>query len=238
VGADGHLTKPFESQVLISRVEELIAASSPMMSDTSSLLASGPESHASQDPGADSESASPRVPDAEDEEEILQRIVPDRYDELRSEERSPSSQEGDGIRTLRMDQIEVSQEIINPAPPGGQSFPRDPVADTWDELASGLSATPTTAPSDGRTMAITPDRPEEGGRDSFSAPLRSAQDGAFPVSSPALTAEQVNQVTSQVLERLSDRVVREIAWEVIPEIAETLIRQRIRELEEKIAREG
>jgi hypothetical protein len=41
-----------------------------------------------------------------------------------------------------------------------------------------------------------------------------------------------------VLEKLSDRVIREIAWEVIPEIAETLIRQRIRELEEKIAREG
>jgi hypothetical protein len=41
-----------------------------------------------------------------------------------------------------------------------------------------------------------------------------------------------------VVERLSDRVVRDIAWEVIPEIAENLIRQRIRELEEKITREG
>jgi hypothetical protein len=33
------------------------------------------------------------------------------------------------------------------------------------------------------------------------------------------------------VERLSERIVREIAWEVIPDVAEIVIKQRIKELE-------
>jgi hypothetical protein len=35
-----------------------------------------------------------------------------------------------------------------------------------------------------------------------------------------------------VVRKMADRVVREIAWEVIPSVAEALVRQRIKELEE------
>jgi hypothetical protein len=34
-----------------------------------------------------------------------------------------------------------------------------------------------------------------------------------------------------VIEHLSERVVRDIAWELVPDIAEILVRQRLRELE-------
>jgi hypothetical protein len=34
-----------------------------------------------------------------------------------------------------------------------------------------------------------------------------------------------------VIEKLSERIVREIAWDVVPETAELVVRERIRELE-------
>ena len=45
-------------------------------------------------------------------------------------------------------------------------------------------------------------------------------------------------MVSLVVGQISDRVIREIAWEVIPELAESLIKKRIHELEEKVSREG
>jgi len=43
-----------------------------------------------------------------------------------------------------------------------------------------------------------------------------------------LTEEQLEAVTRAVVERLSDRVLREIAWEVVPELADLIVRERLR----------
>jgi hypothetical protein len=126
----------------------------------------------------------------------------------------------------------------------------DAMAETWDELASGLSAAPessrsaiersTSADQEVTFLAVDEDPIHASGTvtERGSGPAVVAVETAFPATGQELTAEQMDRIASRVVERLSDRVVREIAWEIIPEIAETLIRQRIRELEEKIAREG
>jgi hypothetical protein len=49
-----------------------------------------------------------------------------------------------------------------------------------------------------------------------------------------LSQESIDSLARRVVEKLSDQIVREIAWEVVPDLAETLIRKRIQELEEKI----
>jgi CheY-like chemotaxis protein len=46
-----------------------------------------------------------------------------------------------------------------------------------------------------------------------------------------MTEEQLDRLATKVVEKLSDRIVREIAWEVIPDMAEIVIKQRIKELE-------
>jgi CheY-like chemotaxis protein len=46
-----------------------------------------------------------------------------------------------------------------------------------------------------------------------------------------LTTEQLETVARRVVEMLSDDVVRKIAWEVIPEVADMVVRERIKELE-------
>jgi len=42
----------------------------------------------------------------------------------------------------------------------------------------------------------------------------------------------MDAVVRAVLERLSERVLREIAWKVVPDLAESIIRERIRQLEQ------
>lgn len=63
-----------------------------------------------------------------------------------------------------------------------------------------------------------------------------------PVSAPAATSngggrlgdEDVDRIARRVVELLGDKAVRDIAWEVIPDLAEVIIRDRLRELEGQV----
>jgi CheY-like chemotaxis protein len=46
-----------------------------------------------------------------------------------------------------------------------------------------------------------------------------------------LSPADIDAIARVVVERLSDRVLREIAWDVVPDLAEIVLRERIRELE-------
>jgi len=59
---------------------------------------------------------------------------------------------------------------------------------------------------------------------------------AVPVSigSMSLSEEDVERIAKRVVEKLSEGVLREIAWDVIPELAEIVVKKRIAELESQI----
>src|SRR5262249_52863690 len=100
-GADGHLTKPFESQVLIARVEELIATAAP-------AAAAAP----AQAPAAGSAPPEPRdaaPAQAETREEFSTRIVPDRYDDESAAPREFDSEEDESVQTIRLDAEDVAR---------------------------------------------------------------------------------------------------------------------------------
>lgn len=48
---------------------------------------------------------------------------------------------------------------------------------------------------------------------------------------PALSDSDVDRIARRVVQLLSDKAVRDIAWEVVPEYAERLVRERIAEVE-------
>ena len=218
VGADGHLTKPFESQVLIARVEELIATAAPPMAEP-----------AAQEvvPEPEPEPAAP----AHAVEEMGSRIVPDRYDDEPAGRRDFGGEVDESIQTIRLDPEDF--------PPLSQSS-EEASAGTWDELASGLASAPLTPRPEMEEAAVRsePAREVEQAVISEAALEATAVETHHEAGGNGLSPDQVDRIASRVVEKLSDRIVREIAWEVIPEIAEKMIRQRIRELEEKISREG
>ncbi|HVF66064.1 MAG TPA: response regulator [Pyrinomonadaceae bacterium] len=50
-----------------------------------------------------------------------------------------------------------------------------------------------------------------------------------PVRADQLSPEMIDAVARRVVEMMSDKVVREIVWEVVPDLAELLIRQKLEE---------
>lgn len=77
----------------------------------------------------------------------------------------------------------------------------------------------------------------------FAAPVAAAaaEVSSSPVPAPAasngggrLNDEDVDRIARRVVELLGDRTVRDIAWEVIPDLAEVIIRDRLRELESQV----
>ncbi len=54
---------------------------------------------------------------------------------------------------------------------------------------------------------------------------------AFPAAATALSDADVDRIARRFAEIVGEAAVRSVAWEVVPEIAERLVRQRIQELE-------
>jgi len=89
-----------------------------------------------------------------------------------------------------------------------------------------------------------PAAPSVGGRDASPVSTGSASGderstAAAPASAvqttspgaPTLSSADLDAIARLVVARLSDRVLREIAWDVVPDLAEIIVRERIRELE-------
>jgi CheY-like chemotaxis protein len=115
---------------------------------------------------------------------------------------------------------EGAQPETEPVSPFGEDLPAEPGApreevsplvsreqsDDWAPASPAAEPAPTSEPSE----------PEP----AVSAEARSDLDD-----------EQIERIARRVVEMLSDRAIRDIAWEVIPETAEMIVRERIRELE-------
>ena len=49
------------------------------------------------------------------------------------------------------------------------------------------------------------------------------------MGAPQLSPETIDAIARRAVELMSDGVVREIAWEVVPDLAERLIKRRLEE---------
>ncbi|HEX7833339.1 MAG TPA: response regulator [Thermoanaerobaculia bacterium] len=98
--------------------------------------------------------------------------------------------------------------------------------------------------SDEDDEPIADSAPEEPLWSSAAAAEASAEADEPPMPSPVLAPdtpslpiardlsdEQVDRIARRVVELMSDQVVRNIAWEVIPDLAEMVVKERIRQLE-------
>jgi hypothetical protein len=70
--------------------------------------------------------------------------------------------------------------------------------------------------------------PAAAAESSVSEPARTE---AFAGAMGDLTDEQVDRIARRVVQLMSDQVVKNIAWEVIPDLAEMVVKERIRQLE-------
>jgi CheY-like chemotaxis protein len=121
-----------------------------------------------------------------------------------------------------------------------------PSASPWDEPAAEAASAPSwpspasepapaTTPSFGSSPSIGDEEDEPSPPSWSSAPTPAPAASAAPAASSAngaeLTEEQVDRIARRVVQLMSDQVVRNIAWEVIPDLAEMVVKERIRQLE-------
>ncbi len=110
-----------------------------------------------------------------------------------------------------------------------------PVADRSWELAPAQEAEAVVDEHPIEAEAMSPETADE--PLSFSeAPSLAAENAptgplAYPpgvgLAQPELSAEAINAIARRVIEQMSDQVVREIAWEVVPELSELLIKKKL-----------
>jgi CheY-like chemotaxis protein len=62
-------------------------------------------------------------------------------------------------------------------------------------------------------------------------PVLAPEAPAIPIRGSDLSDEQIEKIARRVVELMSEQVVRNIAWEVIPDLAEMVVKERIRQLE-------
>ena len=152
-GADGHMTKPFESRALVTKVEALLAAH-----PRPGMAAGQAVSHSSMAPAS---------------------VAPTAH-------------------TVRMKAADLFAQVP-PGPAIAPAAPRPPAQ------ASAPNTMNAPEPNAGSTRVQVP-------------------------------SEMVEKAVREAVAGITEKIVREVAWEVIPDLAEAIIRRRIRELEAEAER--
>jgi CheY-like chemotaxis protein len=111
--------------------------------------------------------------------------------------------------------------------------PAETSAPAWSSTPEPPSEAPTPFSAPPAAFEVTPEP---------AMPEPEAPAWETPASAPAaastgsgngvdLTEDQIDRIARRVIQLMSDQVVRNIAWEVIPDMAEMVVKERIRQLE-------
>jgi CheY-like chemotaxis protein len=252
-GCDAYLKKPFDSQELQRLVEELSAEAAR---DAGPLEATGWRAESPVVTGADaaSQEGAPTAPAAADSAE----------DGKPAAEATPFSiglEDDDEPAPTRVEPPAEGQAASSAQDPAGAPFGLEPGAvgstappeeEPAFDLGGGGDAAPgasqaapeVAAESAPEPPASAPEMPTE------AAPVETAPPEPAPSYTPPvetveataederptgpLSEEDVDRIARRIVELLGDRAIRDVAWEVVPDLAEVVIRGRLRELESQV----
>lgn len=148
----------------------------------------------------------------------------------------------------------VSPELAAEAADANDIYAAAPIGEVWEPLDDGLPAielapeAPAEAapaaleafePAEMSTRFVPPQATREPVAPPAVEPVFAAEPGngaaaAATVAGAALSDADVDRIARRMLELVGDKAVRDVAWEVVPDLAEVLLKSRIRELESSI----
>lgn len=250
-GCDGVLAKPFEPQLVIGRVRELLARAGAQPAAAPS---------ASQAPA---QAERPLVAVPSEKTPVLDEVERyfDRLDAAFAtlNKEAPSLDKADVAppSPVRTDLEWISAPPIQTAPDAPLSyaspaaaFDRMPASDDWHDRTPEPSSVAPVTPVEPSTFAAAPTLSSAPAAiapfafppiaEAFAAILAAEQGGPvaaeavpWPATSPA-TDDLVERVARRVLDQLSDRVIRETVTERVSAITERLVREEIERIKSSI----
>ncbi len=216
-GADSYLKKPFDSQELLQRAHDLINAGSKPAPEAAIAATPADEMdlwHA-QDVG----------PEVEEEGELYGASV------AAEEPPGPLGQSVPDELVLEASPWTEAEEETGGAqpwtPPAPSLPPAAPEPPAAPAFGAGFAATGAAA------GAVAAAAPTPSPAPATAVPAAAAPSSAAPANG-GLSDADVDRIARRVVELLGDQLVREVAWEVVPDMAELVIKDRLRELERQL----
>jgi CheY-like chemotaxis protein len=250
VGADDILTKPFQSiRRLIDRVGALVSSSAAEKEVPTAELPSAAEPE--EDVRMDTHELEVTTADTLRLEDPLATKSSPREEKMETEPRNVSQSESsdvlldlgelESVRAVADDEFvldldEDTSDVVAPAyePAPARAFVEPQVKEAVATAASGYSSfadtqevpyiTPASYASKVEEVPVAESKPE---LPSVQSALSASS--AASISPNQLSPEMIEAIARRVVEMMSDKVVREIAWEVVPDLAELLIKQQLEE---------
>jgi CheY-like chemotaxis protein len=214
-GCDAFLKKPFDSQELQRLVEELSSEAAGEATTVEEPPAW--ETGSSDDEPEEAQGAEPRAgsePFAiglDDETRPETLVEPPELPDV-----APIEEVGE-VEEIELETDEASVES------------------SW-----GAEATPASAagfesePPEPALRAEEPPPPTPAPEAAPEAAEPTAASGEAPAVAGLLSDDDVDRIARRLLELVGDKPVRDVAWEVVPDLAEVVIRNRLRELETQV----
>jgi CheY-like chemotaxis protein len=262
VGCDGVLAKPFEPQLVIGRVKELLAkpkrpaaaaspaAPPPPAPERAAVWAQPsaapvpPSDVANAAPAADVSDYFDRLDEAFANlsgPETMKTALPsvgadiDWFGSKSQTAEVPAAADTWGLPSPQnLPDLPLSQRPPMPGSDSAGEAGGSPFA-TSSHVSPPSGGAPAPAPAQSRTLPPL--------ADAFAALLAAEHSAPVPSDAPvwpagpapaAIPPDLVEQVTRSVLEQLSDRIVRETVREVVTEVAERLVREEIERIKSSI----
>ena len=236
VGCDGVLAKPFEPQLVIARVKELLARPKEGAAPGGESSAPPVAAEAAV-PGEDIDSYLDRLdaafsklpgnaPAQTDAPEALPVSMIDWPDELTPASATSGAAETSDIAPAPA-VLPVTPRPVYEAPPAGVAQPMSRPPSPW-------AAFPPLADAFAALLAAEQSSPAPVVAPAWPVTAASGRFSALQAPAPALPDDFVEQVTRRVLDQLSDRLVRETTAEIVSAVAERVVKEEIERIKRRI----
>lgn len=255
-GSDSYLKKPFDSQELLQRVGELLSRSGagpsiaepaptsfPGPGETVRMPAMGIAPEPSPEQWGGFEVEAEAEPFSAGSEFSLEEPATDSWragsytpesEQLFQLEEEPAAPAATPKRSDNVFGFEPQPIAAEPRSAAGFDLP---LSDT-ERLGVPEAAAPlveSLEETERRIEAPAPREPDESHEPQSEArmavPPAVAAGTAAVVGNGGLSDADVDRIARRVVELLGDKAVRDVAWEVVPDLAEVVIKDRLRELE-------
>lgn len=143
--------------------------------------------------------------------------------------------------------VERVEALLARGAAGGTAAGAENLDAMFDDLASPVEPVPIAVPPPAPVLRVAEPEPSYAAIPVTHTPVPVAEPVAAPATMGTFAADaavterspgattlspaDIDAIARVVVERLSERVLREIAWDVVPDLAEVVLRERLRELE-------